>query len=111
MWFEVKFTGTSECHIPKFKFTDPRNRCVPGAHLNSGSSQDSQGDFLRVYYPDGRKRYLREGPVVPYVALVGEDVRGVAQPPVLGVLLDGIQWLLGGDLGRSRGRRGAGESH
>lgn len=103
----LKFTGTSECHVPKFKFTDPRNRCVLGAHLNSGSSQDSQGDFFRVYR-DGRKRYLREGPVIPYVALVGEDVRGVAQPPVLGVLLNGVQWLLGGNLGRSRGRQGGG---
>lgn len=44
------------------------------------------------------KAYLGEGTVVPEVALVGEAVADVAQLALLGVLLDGVEELLLGDL-------------
>lgn len=43
--------------------------------------------------------YLGEGTVVPEVALVGETVADEAQLALLGVLLDGVEELLLGDLG------------
>jgi hypothetical protein len=42
--------------------------------------------------------YLREGTVVPEVALVGEAVADEAELALLGVLLDGVEGLLLGDL-------------
>ena len=42
--------------------------------------------------------YLREGTVVPQVALVGEAVAHEAELALLGVLLDGVELLLLGDL-------------
>ena len=43
--------------------------------------------------------YLREGTVVPQVALVGEAVADISKLALLDVLLDGVQELLLGDLG------------
>jgi hypothetical protein len=45
--------------------------------------------------------HLREGTVVPEVALVGEAVPHVAELALLDVLLDGVERLLLGDLSRS----------
>ena len=42
--------------------------------------------------------YLGEGTVVPEVALVGEAVADEAQLALLGVLLDGVEELILGDL-------------
>ena len=42
--------------------------------------------------------YAREGTVVPEVALVGEAVTDEAQLALLGVLLDGVEELVLGDL-------------
>jgi hypothetical protein len=42
--------------------------------------------------------YLREGTVVPEVTLVGEAVPHEAKLALLGVLLDGVELLLLGDL-------------
>lgn len=44
------------------------------------------------------RSYLGEGTVVPEVALVGEAVADEAQLALLGVLLDGVEELLLGDL-------------
>jgi hypothetical protein len=41
---------------------------------------------------------LREGTVVPEVALVGEAVPDIAELALLDVLLDGVEGLLLGDL-------------
>lgn len=45
--------------------------------------------------------YLRESTVVPEVALVGEAVADESELALLGVLLDGVESLLLGDLGSS----------
>ena len=45
-----------------------------------------------------RVAYLGEGTIVPEVALVREAVADVAQLALLGVLLDGVEELLLGDL-------------
>jgi hypothetical protein len=42
--------------------------------------------------------YAREGAVVPEVALVGEAVADETELALLGVLLDGVQELVLGDL-------------
>ena len=42
--------------------------------------------------------YLREGSIVPQIALVWEAVANVAELAFLDVLLDGIEHLLFGDL-------------
>lgn len=42
--------------------------------------------------------YLREGTVVPEVALVGEAVTDVTELALLDVLLDGVEVLLLGNL-------------
>jgi hypothetical protein len=42
--------------------------------------------------------YLREGTVVPQVALVGEAVADVTELALLDILLDGVEELLLGDL-------------
>jgi hypothetical protein len=42
--------------------------------------------------------YLREGTVVPEVALVGEAVPHEAELALLDILLDGVELLLLGDL-------------
>lgn len=46
------------------------------------------------------RAYLGEGAVVPEVALVGEAVADVSQLALLGVLLDGVEELVLGDLSR-----------
>lgn len=50
-----------------------------------------------VYVND--QTYAGEGTVVPEVTLVGEAVADEAQLTLLGVLLDGVEELLLGDLG------------
>lgn len=49
--------------------------------------------------------YLGEGTVVPEVTLVGEAVANVAELALLGVLLDGVEELLLGDLNTMLGQR------
>lgn len=44
--------------------------------------------------------YLGEGAVVPEVSLVGEAVADEAELALLDILLDGVEELLLGDLGR-----------
>lgn len=46
------------------------------------------------------RAYLGEGTVVPEVALVGEAVADESELALLGVLLDGVEELLLGDLSR-----------
>jgi hypothetical protein len=48
----------------------------------------------------GKGAYLREGTVVPEIALVGEAVPDEAELALLDVLLDGIEGLLLADLSR-----------
>lgn len=49
-----------------------------------------------------KRPYLREGAVVPEVALVGEAVADVAELSLLDILLNGVEGLLLGDLLRSK---------
>jgi hypothetical protein len=48
--------------------------------------------------PGQSSTHLREGTIVPQVALVGEAVADVAELALLDVLLDGVEELVLGDL-------------
>jgi hypothetical protein len=58
----------------------------------------SAAESVRVADIGLAKSYLREGAVVPEVALVGEAVAHEAELALLGVLEDGVERLLLGDL-------------
>lgn len=79
--------------------------------MTLGSSQVCDCLSVRLSPDDGgvaRERcgaHLGEGTVVPEVALVGEAVADEAELALLGVLLDGVEGLLLGDL--VRGSRSA----
>jgi hypothetical protein len=52
----------------------------------------------QVHSRGAGESYLRESTVVPEVTLVGEAVAHEAQLALLGILLDGVQKLILGDL-------------
>lgn len=75
-------------------------------HTTTLHSQKMTRFMTRLYWDDrklshregGEPHYLREGPVIPNIALMGKDICHVSQLALLYILLNGIQWLLCGNL-------------